>query len=170
MPSGSGEDKLDLQGQQDPEWFLPEKRSHREDPADFGWRLGLGAEILIDLGCWRCCFWWKAAHWELPLNQSTLTQTRQQLQNARPVAGGWGLGKNQEAGHRRMPKSTGLRTRVCWERGSVNNTASHSPNKIGGCPQESQETLQVPLGPPKNTWVIFKQKMKSSMWLLGMLL
>lgn len=49
-----------------------------------------------------------------------------------------------------MPKPTGLRTGVCWERGSANNTASYSQNKIDGCPQESQETLQVPLGPPKN--------------------
>lgn len=58
------------------------------------------------------------------------------------------LGKNQEARHeRRMPKTTGLRTGVCWERGS----ASHSPNKIGGCPHKVKKLSRFHWGPLKIT-------------------
>lgn len=60
------------------------KEESWEDPADFGRSLGMGAEILID---WllRMLFLLKGRMGATFKSQSTLTQTKQQLQKARPV-------------------------------------------------------------------------------------
>lgn len=50
-----------------------------------------------------------------------------------------------------MPKPAGLRTEVCWERGSVNNTAHTAQTKL--MVKKVKKLSRSHWGPLKITWV-----------------